>query len=319
VTRRVLVLGGTGFVGSAVCEQLTRLGDTVRVPTRRLQHGRDLLPLPGIELMQADVHDDAALAALLPGCDAVVNLVAILHGTPQAFHAVHVDLPTRLARACQAAGVRRLVHVSALGVGPGAPSHYLRSKTQGEAALLLAARGAGLELTLIRPSVIFGAADRFINLFAAMQAVAPVVPLAGAQARFQPVWVEDVAAAIAHALDDRRTIGEIYEAAGPAVYTLADLVRLAGRWSGHPRPVIGLPDSIGRVQAALMALLPGPPLMSADNLDSMRVPNIATGQVPDLSALGIRAASLPAVMEPLLGKGPGRRRFDVYRAQAWRD
>jgi NADH dehydrogenase len=289
----------------------------VRVPTRRLQHGRHLLPLPGVELVQADVHDDAALAGLLQGCDAVVHLVAILHGTPQAFQRVHVELPTRLAAACLRSGVTRLVHISALGVGPAAPSHYLRSKTAGEAALLAAS--PGLELTMLRPSVIFGATDRFINLFAEMQAIAPVVPLAGAHARFQPVWVEDVAAATVRALQDRRTIGEIFEATGPTVYTLADLVRLAGRWSGHPRPVIPLPEGLGRVQAALMSLLPGPPLMSADNLDSMRVPNIASGQLPGLQALGVTPASLEAVMMPALGRGPGRGRFDQFRSQTWRE
>lgn len=317
MTRRVLVLGGTGFVGRAVCEHLARLGQTVRVPTRRLQHGRHLLPLPGVELVQADVHDDAALAGLLGGCDAVVHLVAILHGTPQAFQRVHVDLPTRLAAACRHAGVPRLVHVSALGVGPDAPSHYLRSKTAGEAALRSA--GSALELTILRPSVIFGATDRFINLFAEMQAIAPLVPLAGAHARFQPVWVEDVAEAIVRSLQDRGTIGKVFEATGPTVYTLAELVRLAGRWSGHPRPVFPLHDALARVQAALMTLLPGPPLMSADNLDSMRVPNIASGQMPGLQALGLTPASLEAVMMPALGRGPGRGRFDQFRSQTWRE
>ena len=241
---RVLVLGGTGFVGRAVCEHLVRRSGgngLVRVPTRRLSHGRRLQPLPTVDLVQADVHDDDALRRVLVGCDAVINLVAILHGSATEFERVHVALPRRLAAACQAAGVRRLLHVSALGVGPGAPSNYLRTKTQGEAVL----QAAGLDLTLLRPSVIFGAEDRFLNLFAEMQSIFPVMPLAAADARFQPVWVEDVAAALAAALDRPESIGQIYEAAGPEVYTLAELVRLAGRWAGHERPVLPLPAPSG--------------------------------------------------------------------------
>ena len=250
----VLVLGGTGFVGRAVCEKLTerlaRRGTNGRivVPTRRLPHGREIQSLPALQLVQADVHDDAALGRLVGGVDAVVNLVAILHGSRDAFERVHVALPRRLAAACRSAGVRRLVHVSALGVGPGAPSDYLRTKTEGEALL----QAAGLDLTVLRPSVIFGADDRFLNLFAKLQSLAPVMPLGFGDARFQPVWVDDVAQAIVTALDRRDSIGRVYECVGPKVYTLAELVRLAGRWSGHERPQIPLPDAVGRLQAALL-------------------------------------------------------------------
>jgi uncharacterized protein YbjT (DUF2867 family) len=135
--KQVLVLGGTGFVGRAVCECLAELAPAtrVRVPTRRAAHGNSVRFLPNVDLLSANVHDEAALRRLVAGCDAVVNLVAILHGSAAAFEQVHVALPRKLAQACQAAGVRRLVHVSALGVGPGAPSNYLRSKTAGEAVL----------------------------------------------------------------------------------------------------------------------------------------------------------------------------------------
>lgn len=312
--RRALVLGGTGFVGRSVCERLVRAGWTPRVPTRRLAHGRTLTCLPTVELMQADVHDAAALARLLPGCDAVVNLVAILHGSAADFERTHVTLPRTLAGAMREAGVRRLVHVSALGVGPDAPSNYLRSKTAGEAVL----QDAGLDLTIWRPSVIFGADDRFMNTFARLQVLAPVVPLAGAGARFQPVWVEDVAAAVWQSLERPESIGRVYEAAGPEVFTLAELVRLAGRWAGHERRVIPLPDAAGRLQAALMSLAPGEPLMSADNLDSMKVPNVASGTLPGLQALGITPAALGAVVPRYLGGGPGRHRFNDYRAHARR-
>jgi NADH dehydrogenase len=282
----------------------------VRVPTRRLSHGRRLRSLPTVELVQADVHDGAALAGLLAGVDAVINLVAILHGSREDFERAHVALPRTLAAACSAAGVARLVQVSALGVGPAAPSNYLRSKTQGEAVL----QAAGLDLTLLRPSVIFGAEDRFLNVFAQLQAFAPVLPLAGSLARFQPVWVEDVVSAIIACLDQPQSVGQVFECTGPTVYTLSQLVRLAGRWSGHERPQIPLPEAIGRLQALVMECLPGEPLMSRDNVDSMRVPNVATGSLPGLQALGIDATALEAVAPGYLGAQSGRARLQRWRA-----
>jgi len=309
---RIVVLGGTGFVGHAVCERLVeRLeGCRVTVPTRRLRFGLALQMLPGVEVVPADVHDDAQLARCLQGADAVVNLVAILHGSAADFERVHVGLPRRVAAACATAGVRRLVHVSALGVGPQGPSDYLRSKAAGEDVL----RASGLDLTILRPSVIFGARDRFLNLFARLQRFAPVVPLAGADARFQPVWVEDVASAVARCLQSAQTVGQTYECAGPVVYTLADLVRLAGRLSGHERPVIALPAAAARLQARLMEMAPGVPLMSRDNLESMKVPNVASGAVPGLRDLGIEPASIEAVVPGYLGAGAGIARLDAWRA-----
>jgi uncharacterized protein YbjT (DUF2867 family) len=316
--RRIAVLGGSGFVGRALCERLVRAGDggvSLVVPTRRAMHAKALQPLPGVEIRMADVHNDRALAGVLAGCDAVVNLVAILHGNERAFEQVHEALPRRLARLGAAAGVRRVLHVSALGVAADAPSFYLRSKHAGEVAL----RGVhGLQLTLLRPSVIFGAEDRFLNLFASLQAVAPVLPLAGADARFQPVWVEDVAQAIVRCLQDPATAGQTIECAGPEVLTLAELARAAGRYSGHERAVLPLPMAVGRLQALLMACLPGPPLMSRDNLDSMRVANVASGALPGLASLGITAASLHTVAPGYLGRGNAATQLDALRAGARR-
>lgn len=316
----VLVLGGTGFVGRATCAELVERhgggGMTITVPTRRLAHGHAIRYLPTVELVEADVvRDPGALPRLVAGCDAVVNLIAVLHGDEQRFRTLHVELPRRLAEACRAAGARRVVHVSALGVGPNAPSLYLRSKTEGEAVL----RDAGLDVTILRPSVIFGADDRFLNLFASLQALAPFVPLAGADARFQPVWVQDVAQAIVRCLERRETIGQVYECVGPHVYTLADLVRLAGRHAGHERPVIPLPGALASLQARLMELAPGEPLMSRDNLLSMQVPNVATGAVPGLEALGITPAALEAVAPTFLGGAAGRARLGPLRTRAHRD
>lgn len=321
--RRIAVLGGTGFVGRSLCERLVRAGAgggevQLVVPTRRAMHANDVRLLPGLEVRLADLHDDKALLRLLADCDAVVNLVAILHGSEREFEQVHVALPQRLARTCTALGLRRVVHVSALGLGPvgsAEPSRYLRSKAAGEAALRAA---ASLELTLLRPSVIFGAEDRFLNLFAQLQSVFPLVPLAGADARFQPVWVEDVAEAIVRCLQRTTTIGQTIECAGPEVFTLAELVRAAGRWSGHPRPVLPLPRPLGWLQALTMECLPGSPLMSRDNLDSMSVPNVAGGVLPGLGWLGIAPAALATIAPGYLGGTDGRRRLDALRAVARR-
>ena len=314
----VLILGGTGFVGRSVCEKLVErsggAGGRITVPSRRPQRAQHLRTLPTVELVQADVHHNAELAQLVVGCDVVINLIAILHGGEADFQRVHVDLPRNLAAACRSGGVKRVVHVSALGAAADAPSKYLRSKAAGEAAL----RAAGLELTVLRPSVIFGEHDRFLNLFASLQAVAPVMPLAGAAARFQPVWVEDVAAAIVAAIDDRSSIGQTVECGGPTVYTLEQLARFAGRCAGHERPVLALPDAIARLQAGVMGWLPGEPLMSGDNLDSMRVPNVLTGDVPGLEALGIQPASMESVMTPLLAGRAGVARLEPLRARAHR-
>lgn len=323
--KRIVILGGTGFVGRALCEQLVERhgagGPRLVVPTRRRERGKHLFVLPTVDVIQASVHDDAALARLLQGADAVVNLVAILHGSPADFERVHVGLPQRLAQACAKAGVSRLVHVSALGVPEDpaqAPSHYLRSKAMGEQALRTA-QAAGLRLTVLRPSVIFGAHDRFLNLFARLLALAPVVPLAGAEARFQPVWVEDVARALVRVLENPATIGQTFELAGPEVLTLAELVRLAGRFSGHVRPVVPVPESVGRLQARVLSLLPGEPPLSADNLASMRVPNVATGQHPGLAELGIEPASLRAVAPGYLGRrARWAEQLDAFRAWAGR-
>ncbi|QDL36296.1 complex I NDUFA9 subunit family protein [Rhodoferax sediminis] len=288
---KILILGGTGFVGSHLCEKLTRLAWRSTVPTRRLAGAKHLWMLPLLDLFEADVHDEAALTRLVAGHDAVVNLVGLLHGNEAAFDKMHVQLPQKLARACAATGVRRVVHVSALGAGNDAPSMYQRSKARGEEVL----RAADLDLTVLRPSVIFGPEDKFLNLFARLQRVFPVLPLAGSAAKFQPVWVEDVAAAVVTSLQERRRIGETYEACGPQVLTLKELVQLAGRYSGRERPIIPLPMALGRLQALLMEMAPGEPLISRDNLDAMKVDNIASGLLPGLQALGITPSALSTI------------------------
>lgn len=312
MTVSVLILGGSGYVGRALCEQLTRqLGADVRitVPTRRLAHGKSVQSLPGVTVVQADVFED--LPRLVPGHDAVVNLIAILQGNEAAFERVHVELPRRIAAALTGAGVPRLVHVSALGVSEQAPSRYLRSKAAGEAVL----KAAGLALTLVRPSLIFGEGDSSVNLFARLQGLFPLMPLAGASAQLQPVWVQDVARALTEVLLRREAIGQTYEIAGPRVLTLGELVRLAGQVAGHPRPVLPLPGPLATLQALAMECLPGEPLLSRDNLGSLSVPNVASGRLPGLAELGLTPASLEAVLPTYLGNGGGVARLDAWRAR----
>lgn len=312
----VLILGGSGFVGRALCEQLTRrlsAGVRITVPTRRLPHARAVQSLPGVTVVQADVFRD--LPALLPGHDAVVNLIAILQGREAAFQRAHVELPRGVAAAMGDAGVRRLVHVSALGVAADAPSHYLRSKAAGEAVLQAAAQAGTLDLTLVRPSLVFGAGDRSVNLFAGLQRLFPLMPLGGAGARLQPVWVQDLAQALVEVLLRREAIGQTYEIAGPRELTLAQLVRLAGRVAGCERPVLPLPGPLATLQALAMECLPGEPLLSRDNLASLSVPNVASGAHPGLAELGITASSLAAVLPGYLAPGAGVARLDAWRAR----
>jgi NADH dehydrogenase len=211
---------------------------------------------------------------LMDGQDAVINLVGILKGGEgrpygEGFARAHVELPQKIAAAAKATGVRRVVHVSALKAAADAPSGYLRSKAAGEAAL----KDAGLDLTIFRPSVIFGEGDSFLTLFAQLAKIAPLFPLAGANARFQPVWVEDVVAAVADSLRRADSIGATYDLCGPTQYSLRQLVGYAAAVSGHPRAIIGLPDAVAWLQAWAMEFIPNGP-MTRDNIRSMRVASV---------------------------------------------
>lgn len=313
---RILLVGGSGFIGYSVAARLSAKNVRVIVPTRRQSRARHLLLLPSVEVVQADLGDDAQLDALVAGCDAVVNLAGILHGSwgepygPE-FARAHVELPRRLAAACARAGVR-LLHVSALGVPDDdapAPSMYLRSKADGERAI----RGTpGLAWTIFRPSVVFGPDDRFLNVFAALQRKLPVLPLARAHTKFQPVYVGDVAQAIDHAIDNPATIGRTYELAGPDVYTLEELAQLAGRWGGRQRPVWALSYTLGQLQASALGVLPNP-VMSLDNFDSMKIDNVAHGPID--AELGVVPTPLAAVAPKYLAQ---RARFCDERKSAHR-
>ena len=277
----ILVLGGSGFIGSHLVAQLAHAQREIIVPTRHAARARHLILLPGVEVVQADVHDAPTLERLVARADAVINLVGILHSRPGRdgkpygpdFERAHVELPQKLVAACAARGVHRYLHMSALGAAADGPSMYSRSKAAGEVAARADPR---LAVTVFRPSVVFGEEDRFLNLFASLQKFLPLVLLGGADTRFQPVYVKDVARAFIAALARREAVGATLELVGPQVYTLRELVRLAGEYSGHPRPVIGLPEPLARLQAGLLEHMPGGPLLSRDNLDSMKRDNIAS-------------------------------------------
>lgn len=328
-SRTILVIGGSGFIGSAIVARLCALGKRVIVPTRRRERAKHLILLPTADVVEADVSEPETLAGLVQGADAVINLAGVLHsdtGTPygRRFQAVHVDLARKVAEACVAARVPRLLHMSSLRADANGPSMYLRSKAAGEAAVRDAVAGSAAHgasgvqqtaLTIFRTSVVFGRNDKFINLFAWMQKFAPFVLLGKPDAKLQPVWVEDLAQAFVNALDEPRTFGNAYDIAGPAVYTLKQLMEYAGTVSGHPRKVIGLPDALAYLQAWAMEFSPVE-MLSRDNLDSTRVDNVMQGPVG--SELGVTPAAMEAVVPAYLaGKSP-RERYMLFRDHAGR-
>jgi NADH dehydrogenase len=310
----VCIVGGTGYVGRSVADHACARGLRVRVLTRYRPKAAKLIVLPTVEVEVANPHDEASLARAFEDMDTVINLVGILHPPRgQTFGEVHAELPRKIARACHAAGVLHLVHMSALGASENGPSDYLRSKAKGEAALR---QDAGiLPYTIFRPSVIFGEDDRFLNLFAKLARLFPVLPLAGANTRFQPIWVEDVARCFVAALGDVRTFGRTYELCGPKAYTLAELARFAAGASGHPRRVVALPAALGKLQAFIFEHLPGK-LMTRDNLRSMSVDNVCSSPFP--AEFGFEPATLEAVATQYLAGTTTRGRYNQYRHSAGR-
>ncbi|HWL73076.1 MAG TPA: complex I NDUFA9 subunit family protein [Burkholderiaceae bacterium] len=319
----ILVIGGAGFIGRHIVSRLTARGLRVTVPTRRRARARHLIMLPTIDVVECDVHDDVVLSQLIQDKDAVVNLIGVLHGSrgrsdscygPE-FAKAHVELPRRIVAMCGKHGVRRMLHMSSMGADSNGPSMYQRSKGDGDSIV----QASNLDWTIFRPSVVFGPEDNFLNMFATLAKFFPVLPIGCANARFQPVWVGDVADAFVAALDNRETFRRIYELAGPHIYRLRDLVAFAAAASGNPRPVLGMPDALARVQAMLMEIMPGEPLMSRDNLDSMKVDNVATEQpFKPAPELGIGLTPMEVEAPAYLSRAHSRSRFGLYRARAGR-
>lgn len=291
----IVVLGGTGFVGRHLVPRLQRDGHAITVLSRNRDLRRELGVLPSVRIVNADVHEPAALARHLAGADAAINLVGILNerrGRGNDFRGAHVELARSLIAACAEARVPRLVQMSALRAGEG-ESGYLR--TRGEAEALV--RASPLASTVFRPSVIFGDGDGLFFRFASLLRIAPMLPIARAQAKFQPVYVRDVAEAFARAIAHPHTIGHVYELGGPEVVTLGDVVRRTARMLGKHRLVVPLPAALGFVQACIGEWLPGKPI-SRDNYHSLKLDSVA--REDGLGALGIVATPIDAVMPRLL-------------------
>lgn len=293
----IVILGGTGFVGRHLVPRLQRDGHRITVLSRNRDTHRELSVLPGVRVVNADVHDPVALRGRLEGSDAAINLVGILNergSDGSGFRKAHVELTRSLVESCIATGVPRLLQMSALRAGEGA-SHYLR--TRGEADRIV--QGSPLAWTIFRPSVIFGPGDGLFFRFASLLRIAPVLPLARAGAMFQPVYVGDVAEAFARALVHPRTAGQVFELGGPRSIALGELVRWTARMTGRRRWIMGLPDPLGALQARVGEWLPGKPI-SRDNFRSLGTDSIARSD--GLGALGIVATPMEVVMPRLLGE-----------------
>lgn len=295
----VTVVGGSGFVGSQAVRALVRRGWRVRVAVRRPNLAVGIRPagdVGQIQLMRCDVTRPEDVAEAVRGASAVVNLVGILHEAgARTFQAMHVDAARGLAEAAKAAGVRRFVQVSAIGADASAPSAYARTKALGEAAV----RNVFPDAVVLRPSVVFGPGDDFLNRFADLSTFSPALPLiGGGRTRFQPVWVGDVGAAIDVAASEAFAAGQTYELGGPAVLTFEDILRLVLRETGRSRALLPLPFPVARAigsAAQLSALVGIKPVLTRDQVLSLQTDNVVSPGAPGLSELGIQATGLEAV------------------------
>lgn len=317
--RKVCVLGGSGFVGTHLCSALARGGQQVTVPTRSVERAKHLRVMPSVRLLACDVHDPAQLLQALQGQDAVVNLVGILNEPGRGgagFRRAHGDLARKLVTACREAGIDRLLHVSALNADADhGPSLYLRSKGVAE-RIIRDEGGPDLRWTIFQPAVIFGAGDSFINRFAVLLRVIPLaMPLARPAVRLAPVWVGDVVTAIVACLEDDDTVRESYALCGPETLTLREIVGYVRDELRLRRAVVGLPDFVGRLQAAIMDFIPGKPF-SSDNFLSLTVDGVC--HTNGLARLGISPRSLDAVVPRYLQVEGGRRRLGPFRRTARR-
>ena len=312
--KHVCVIGGSGFVGRHIVHLLQSGGYSVRVPTRRYESAKELIVLPDVDVVEADVHEPAALAGVLRGMDAVINLTGILHeGNTQRsnFQQAHVTLPRMIVQACLKQGIRRLVHMSALNADTRSKSAYLRSKAQGEAL----ARSEALAVTVFRPSVIFGPEDDFLNQFAALLRLLPVLALACGDSKLQPIYVEDVARAFVTSLENPLTFNQAYNLCGPDVFTLQQLVQIVSDLQQRQRWIFTLGEKASYYQAWLLEKLPGK-LMTRDDYYALLGHSVCGGPFP--AVLGFQPTALPAVAAQYLGANADFSAFDGWRGHARR-
>ena len=313
------MLGGTGFVGRCVTAALVAKGYRVRVPTRNRERHRRLLVLPGVELVNADVHDVPTLRRLAHGCAGVVNLIGILHERPRdgrGFQKAHVELVEKAVAACLDEGVERFVQISALKANAEhGPSHYLRSKGAGERVLKKLA-GEELPFTILQPSAIFGADDSFTNLFGGLVRLFPVLPLAKPEARFAPVFVGDIAEAVCRCLEDPTTTGMTLQLCGPEIFSLREIVAFIAKTLHRRRWIVGLPDWLARIQAWLLDYVVPGQILSVDSFKSLAVASVCTEN--GLTTLGIRPTSMRTVLPHYLGLKDHQRALSGFRRHASR-
>jgi uncharacterized protein YbjT (DUF2867 family) len=311
---QVCVLGGSGFVGSAIVHKLSAAGYAVKVLSRRRERAKHLTLLPNVQVVECDVLSDVELGMHMQSCDAVINLIGILHESKQfSFDAMHRELPARIATLCEKLGIKRLLHMSALQTSTEAPSAYLRSKAAGEAAVL--AHAANIRVTIFQPSIVFGRGDSFLNLLATIVKIMPVVALAKPDARFQPVWVEDVAEAFVSSLGNVATYNKTYQLGGPRVYTLRELVEFVIFVLGKKRKIVGLNDTLSYWQAYAMEKMPIK-LMTRDNVHSMEVDSVCQG--PVAKELGINPTSIEVIVPEYLVNDTPRAAYERFRGLAGR-
>ena len=310
---KILLLGGSGFIGASVAEQLSKQDIFVTVPTRRSERCKHLFLLPMVDVVEADIFDRAQLEALLCQHDAVINLTGILHGD---FERVHVALPRLVAEACAKTGVTRFINMSALNADIDGPSDYLRSRGRGEAAVWnVCKENPSLNVTMFRPSVVFGRNDKFLNMFAGLVKIFPLIPLGSPNAKFQPVWVEDVARAIVTSIALAETNGKTYPLVGPRVYTLRELLDFVVIATSKRRLVVGLGSGLSRLQASVFGMLPGK-LITPDNVRSMSVASTSDAPFPPIFG---HAATMEGVVTAYLGgENGGRARYQQFRDAAGR-
>ena len=317
--KKVLLLGGSGFVGTYIANRLSQRGIEVTIPTRRRERTKSLIIQPNIEMPEININAEGALVELMRDKDVVINLVGVLHSRDvqlpysKDFAEAHVELPKKIVAACKKAGVRRLLHMSALGADPKGPSEYLRSKGDGE-AVVMAAQG-DLDVTVFRPSVIFGLGDSFLSMFAGVLRKLPFFPLGFGQARFQPVWAADVADAYVDSLGNAATFGQAYDLVGPSIYTLRELVDYTAKLVNSNAKVIPLSEGWAYLQAGLMWLSPKP-LMSPDNLRSMEVDSVCDGKC-NLPA-NWHPTALEAIAPTYIAHNTPKGKLDGFRFRAGR-
>lgn len=315
---RIVVLGGTGFVGHHLAAKLAGEGHRVKILTRHREAHRDLLVLPTVEVVTADVYNSEALVAECEGADAVINLVGILNEKGHSgagFQRAHVEFTRIAANAARKAGVHRFLQMSALGASKDAPSHYQRTKAEAE-HFLLTNMAKDLKLTIFQPSVIFGPGDSFLNRFGKLLKIFPVLPLACPQTRFAPVYVCNVVEAYARCLNNPDSYGKRYQLCGPEEFSLLELVQMVRQQLNLKRIILPLPYALAKLQAMILEFFPGKPL-SLDNLNSLQVDNICQKGNNGLTALGIHATHLSAVLPDYI-TASRQRLLDKFRRRARR-